>query len=407
MMKPLLLPVLLILLLIRPSSQAADWPQLLGPDRNGTSNEGPLRSTFDPEPEIDWKHKVGAGLAGPAIADAKVVIFHRVGDLATVDALDAESGKPLWQFTYKTDYRDNFGFDPGPRATPTIADGRVFTYGAEGMLHCLQLDDGKKLWATDTVKTYGSAKGFFGRASAPTVFGDTVILQLDGIVGLDTKTGALKWKATEQAAGYASPALVEIGGQSYTLHLTRSGFVCLDPSNGNVVLEKPFRAKINASVNAATPILIGADEVFLSACYDLGAALWKIDPAKRTIRPTWARGGVLDAHYATPVPAGGKLYGFHGRQESGQELRCIDPIDGTIHWKSPMRPGSLIATKDQLIILTEKGELILAPTSPDGFKPTGRGQILGATTRAIPALADGHLYARDGKNLVRVDLSTP
>ena len=144
----------------------ADWPQLLGVSRDGVATGEEIRNTFD-EPKIAWTHKVGAGLAGPAVVDGKVVIFHRVDDKATVDALDSATGKPAWQFTYTTDYRDSFGFDPGPRATPTIADGRVFTYGAEGMLHCIRLENGERLWAVDTVKEFGSAQGFFGRASAP------------------------------------------------------------------------------------------------------------------------------------------------------------------------------------------------------------------------------------------------
>lgn len=145
--------------------------------------------------------------------------------------------------------------------------------------------------------------------------------------------------------------------------------------------------------------------VFLSACYDVGAALWEIDPAGGKRRETWARGGVLDAHYATPVLIDGNLYGFHGRQETGQELRCIDPLTGDVRWSEAFATGSVIAAGKQLIILTEKGELVIAPADPKAFKPTARGQILGATTRAIPALADSRLYARDSKRLVCVDLS--
>ena len=189
------------------------------------------------------------------------------------------------------------------------------------------------------------------------------------------------------------------------MHLTRTGFVCLDPEDGTVQIKKRFRAEINASVNAATPLLIGKNQVFLSAAYDVGAALWKIDPAKKTTSEVWARGGVIDAHYATPVPVGDHLFGFHGRQETGQQLRCIDPLTGKVAWSQSLTTGSLIAAGKQLVILTEKGELILAPASKDKFAPTARGQILGATARAIPALSDGRFYARDDKNLVCVDLS--
>ena len=398
--------ILIAAALITTSASAGDWPQFLGPNRDGVAPGEKIRASFDPEPKIAWSHKLGDGLAGPAVASGTCIIFHRVGDTATVDALDAKSGKARWQFTYPTDYRDDFGFDPGPRATPTIAAGNVYTYGAEGMLHCLKLSDGSKVWSIDTTAApFGSAKGFFGRASAPIVFGGTLIIQLDGIAGIDVKTGKLLWKATDHEAGYASPTLVEISGKTYSLHLTREGFVCLDPSSGKLLIEESFRAKMHASVNAATPLMVGKDRVFLSACYDVGAAVWEIDPAAGSKREIWARGGVLDAHYATPVLVDGKLYGFHGRQETGQELLCIDPLGGKVLWSENFATGSVIAAGNQLIILTEKGELILAPAEPDGFKPSARGQILGATTRAIPALADARLFARDSKKLVCVDLA--
>jgi outer membrane protein assembly factor BamB len=172
-----------------------------------------------------------------------------------------------------------------------------------------------------------------------------------------------------------------------------------------VLIEEGYRAKMHASVNAATPLMVGKDRVFLSACYDVGAAVWEIDPGAGSKRDLWARGDVLDAHYATPVLVGGKLYGFHGRQETGQELRCIDLLTGKVLWSEAFPTGSVIASGNQLVILTEKGELVLAPADPKVFKPSARGQILGATTRAIPALADSHLYARDSKRLVCVDLS--
>ncbi|MFT4548418.1 MAG: outer membrane protein assembly factor BamB [Pseudoalteromonas tetraodonis] len=391
-------------LLLVSNNIAADWPQFLGPNRNGVVPDETIRSSFDPEPTIAWEHKVGTGHAGAAIAKGKCIIFHRVDDRATVDALDAESGKPLWQFTYQTDYRDDFGFDSGPRATPTIAGGRIYTYGAEGMLHCIDLTGGKQVWSLDT-KKIGSAKGFFGRASSPIVINGKVIIQLDGIRAFNAVNGEPLWHAaTEQEAGYSTPTIAEIGGEIYSLHLTREGFACLDPRAGKVLIEEKFRSTNNASVNAATPLVFDGNKVFLSSCYDVGAALWQINPKDQSKKVVWQRGDVLDAHYATPVPVNGMLFGYHGRQETGQELRCVKLIDGEVLWNEPLATGSLIAIGKQLVILTEKGELILAPTSSKGLKPTARGQILGATTRAASAFAGGFLYARDGKRLVCVDL---
>mgnify|MGYP001815915007 FL=1 len=146
--------------------------------------------------------------------------------------------------------------------------------------------------------------------------------------------------------------------------------------------------------------------MFLSTCSNVGAALWKLDPSAGTVKSLWAAGDRLDCHYATPVPAGERLIGFHGRQETGTVLRCIDAATGEVAWSSERLPaGTVSLAGNTLIVLTERGELILAEADADEFKPTARGQILGNGTRALPAISGGRLYARDTKRLVCVDLN--
>ena len=160
MKKELLISALTITLLTKDCF--SDWPQFLGPHRNGTTqNENvPLEFTHG-EPKIDWKYSIGNGFSGPVVSNGHVIIFHRKGDRAVTDSLNIVDGKPLWTHQYKTDYVDDFGFDNGPRAVPLIDNQRIFTFGAEGMIHCLDTKSGKEIWKRNLRKELGSSKGFF------------------------------------------------------------------------------------------------------------------------------------------------------------------------------------------------------------------------------------------------------
>src|SRR5262245_43688572 len=140
---------------------AGDWPQFLGPTRNGVYSGNDLAAKWPAGgPAVVWKKDVGQGFSAPVATQGRMILFHRIGDKEIVEALDAATGKPIWSFDYPTGYRDDFGFDEGPRAAPTIAGGRVYTFGAEGALHCIDFNTGKKIWGVDTYKKFGVRKGF-------------------------------------------------------------------------------------------------------------------------------------------------------------------------------------------------------------------------------------------------------
>ena len=400
-----------ILLAFSVSLKGGDWPQFLGAYRNGHTKGETLLAEFPGnEPKIIWKHKVGSGFAGPVVSGGKAFIFHRQGNKAILDALSTGDGKTQWTFEYHTDYNDDFGFDNGPRAVPLIHEEKVYLLGAEGTVHCINAKTGTCIWSFDLRQQLNSQKGFFGRACSPLIIEDSLILQAGGksagIIGLDIQTGKLKWKATDHEAGYASPVVATIDGQKIAVCFTREGIVCLNPSNGRIIVEHAHRSSMHASVNAATPVMVANDRVFISACYGVGATLWKIIPGENKLDPIWKTNQKLDCHYATPVHFNGHLIGFHGRQETGTELRCIDSLTGDIKWQSGrMAAGSVTLAGKTLIIVTERGELILAKASENSFKPAARGQILGADTRAMPALSNGHLFARDKRHLVCVQIN--
>ncbi|WP_040547851.1 PQQ-binding-like beta-propeller repeat protein [Pedosphaera parvula] len=407
----------LIIVCLAMANQAwsTNWPQFLGPARNGVYSGSDLADAWPGEgPPILWQKSIGQGFSAPVVTDHKLILFHRLADKETIEALDANTGKQLWYLAYPTHYSDDFGFDEGPRATPCIADGFVCTFGAEGMLNCLNLSDGKKQWSVDTRKEFGARKGFFGIVCSPLVEGNAVLLNVGGtdnasIVAFDKSTGKTLWKSYNDEASYSAPTVATINGNRYALFLTRSALVALNPVDGKVYFTYPFRPPLGASVTAATPQVIG-DLIFISGSYGNGAVLLRIKDGKP--EKVWAAQDVLSNHYATSIYHDGFLYGIDGRTDPGFQpgpsLRCVELKTGKVRWKQDdFGAATLTLAGDQLLIVTERGELIRAKASPDSFQPIARAEVLPNHIRSYPAIADGLFYARSKDKLFCLDLRKP
>ena len=193
-MRTLMFRLAAIVLALGVEAAAYDWPQFLGPDRNGIYRGPALAEKWGANgPRVVWRKSVGQGFSGPVVASDRLILFHRLASEEVVEALDVRTGAPQWRYAYPTSYRDDFGFDEGPRAVPVVADGVVYTFGAEGQLHAVDLKTGKRIWSEDTRKRFGVAKGFFGAAGSPLVEGGKVLANIGGrnagIVAFDAKAG--------------------------------------------------------------------------------------------------------------------------------------------------------------------------------------------------------------------------
>jgi outer membrane protein assembly factor BamB len=391
---------------------AADWPQFLGPTRNGVYTGPPLAESWPSTgPRVVWRKQVGQGFAGPAVAGGRVILFHRVAREEIVESLDAATGAAQWRHAYPTTYRDDFGFDEGPRAVPVVAGGRVFTFGAEGMLSALDLATGRQIWSVDTKRRFSVPKGFFGQAGSPLVDDGRVIANVGGtdggksagIVAFNAETGAVLWTATNHEASYSSPVIGTFGGKKLALFFTRQALVGLDPATGAQLFQRTWRSRSQASVNAASPLVVN-DLIFISATYETGATVLRVSGS--ALEPLWASDEALSNHYATSVHHDGHLYGFHGRQEFGQALRAVELATGKVRWSQErFGAGTVVLAGNRLVIVRENGELVLAAAAPDAFHPVARAQILQGPVRAYPALSDGLLFARNSSDtLVCLDL---
>lgn len=393
------------------AASASDWPQFLGPDRNGVYEGPPISASWTGDgPKRLWEKKVGQGFAGPAVVGSRVILFHRVGDKEVVESLAAATGASQWRYEYATSYRDDFGFDEGPRSVPVVAESIIYTFGAEGVLSAVAVETGKLLWSVKTAERFKVAKNFFGAAGSPLVLDSRVLLNVGGaeagLVAFEAKTGELLWSATRDEASYSSATSGMLGGERLALFYTRGGLEIVDPATGTVKQQFPWRSRSRASVNAATPLVID-DVVFLSASYGTGAAALRFGTSGLT--KLWSSDEALSSHYATAVHRDGVLYGFHGRQEYGQSFRAVELLTGKVLWdEGGFGAGTVTLAGDKLVLVRESGELVVAEASPKGFRALARARLLKGTVRAYPALADGVLYIRSESTLAAFDLrATP
>ncbi len=385
------------------TASAGDWPQILGPQRNGHAAKDEQLAASWPAggPKLRWSKKIGSGFAAVAVASGKAILFHRDGDEQIAAAFDAASGKPLWQTKYKTRYVSSISDDNGPRATPVIHDGRVYFLGADGMLACLALDSGTEIWIRQLAADFNIPDSYFGTGSTPIVEGDLLLVNVGGrrragIVAFRLDDGKTAWQATDEAASYSAPIATTIAGQRHAIFVTRLNVVALDPATGKVRFEFPF-GKRGPTVNAAVPLMC-EDKLFVTASYGIGSVMSKIDSDRAT--EVWS-GQDMASQYTTCVYEGGVLYGCDGRADQPPaHLRALDAKTGRVLWsQEEFGVAHLILAGDKLLALKDDGTLVLLAASKEKFSALASAKVLDNTTRAIPALAGGLLYVRDTDTL--------
>ncbi|MEY4324175.1 MAG: hypothetical protein RIS24_346 [Verrucomicrobiota bacterium] len=387
-------------------SAAEDWPQFLGPTRDGQSPSVTLDAVPKEGWPLRWKAPVGEGFSGPVVVSNSVYLFHRSEGQEVLSAYRATDGSLRWKHALPTSYSAQFGGTEGPSATPAADHQRVFALGASGKLRAVSVTDGRLLWQVDCAERFGAESGFFGFGSSPLLLGDRLIVQVGGpeacVVAFAVSDGRVLWKAGTDEAGYGSPVPRTRSGRQEVLCFHRAGLLVLDPANGVERARFPWRAGMHASVNAATPLAVD-DGIFLTSSYGVGAVLLK--PDGKTLRPAWSGDESLSSHFATPVLVDGFLYGFHGRQESGPDFRCIEASSGKVRWSLERAgSGSVLAAGRKLLLLMESGEVRVLEANPEKPVEKGRFQAGGSGARALPALALGRFLFRDRAHLLCLEI---
>ena len=391
-------------------SPAGDWPQILGPHRTGVAAEDETLSDRWPDsgPQELWRRPVGRGYAGLAVAAGRGFLFHREGDREIIEAVDAATGKTLWRADQATRFRPQVGGSDGPLCVPTVAADRVITFGAQGVLTCLDAASGRQLWQRQTHQEFDAAEGYFGAGSAPLVIGPRVIVNVGGrgdagLVGFDLESGEAVWQATKAPASYAAPRAVLVGDRPHVLVVTRYRCLLLDPASGLIHWEFPFGMR-GPTVNAATPLAFrdrdGNQRLLVTAAYGIGSVCATFDT--RAAVPVWQGTDSLASQYCTPILRDGRLTCIDGRDDvPPTALKHVDAATGDVLWQEPnFGYGTLLAADGKLLAVKTDGELLLLRASAAGVEFLGRARPLPGTLRALPALSAGRLYIRDDTTLV-------
>jgi outer membrane protein assembly factor BamB len=388
-------------------AHAGDWPQVLGPNRDGIAAADERLAEAWPAdgPPVEWRRDVGAGYAGIAVASGRAVLFHRVGKSEVVEAIDAATGKTLWSDGHPTTFTPQVGGGDGPLCTPVIHDGRVIVFGAQGILGCLDLATGRRLWQRDTHREFDAPEGYFGAGSTPLVVGGNVLVNVGGsrqeagIVAFDLGTGATAWKATAEPASYSSPVEVDIAGVPHAVVVTRYQCLLVEAATGAVKWRFPFGMR-GPTVNAATPLVMAAGgaaekRLLVTAAYGIGSVNASFDG--KAAQTLWEGTESLASQYCTPIATQGILLAIDGRDDvPPAELKAVDAATGRVLWvERGFGYGTLLSADGKLIAAKTDGELVLMRADAKDMHVLARARPLAGTIRALPALAAGRLYVRD------------
>jgi outer membrane protein assembly factor BamB len=343
------------------------------------------------------------------LSEGLLILAHRVGDEMLVNCYQMLTGKTNWSSRFPMKFRDGEGRDSGPRPTPAIKGDKVFVCNTDGFLACLDMKNGATIWSRKTKGDFKSDATWHGSVSSPLVIDRAVVVQVGGtnsagVVAFDGATGNVLWKALNERATASSPVLVTVGGKSQLLVITRTAVHALNPDTGTEYWSFPTRRQTTGNLYAASPVVFG-DSLFIAGGYGLGAQLLQFESDRP--KKLWHLNDALSTHFANAIQDGEFLYGFHGHPglPEGRNFRCIEVASGKVIWEQMQTAsGTITRAGDNLLILLETGELVLARATPKTLQAKSRAQVVGRPTRSYPAIVDGYAFIKGPKELVCLDL---
>ncbi len=446
------------LMLLAGVAFAEDWPEWRGKGRLGVVNETGLLEMF-PESglKVKWRTPIHSGYAGPSVAAGRVFVtdFETIKQAAgtqldatmnmrranglqgreRIVALEEKSGKVLWTSAWDSDYTGIMeSYALGPRITPTVDGDRVYVQGAMGRLRCLNVQTGALLWEKDYIRDFGLQIPVWGMTSAPIVDGPRLIVIAGGkgdakVIAFDKVTGKLLWKALSSERdepGYAPPFLLQAGGARQLIVWHPQAVTSLDPSTGEQYWELPWNVKSTGLI-VATPVK-HENQLFLSCFYN-GSYMIELDPSAPKAKLAWKSTSdseittdALHSIISTPVIDGDYIYGVC----SYGQFRCLEARTGKRVWETQAVTGEkarwasafLVKNGDRYFINNDRGELIIAKLSPEGYKEISRTELIKPTStlgigrrerKAVhwshPAYANRMLYTRNDEEIIAVSLA--
>jgi outer membrane protein assembly factor BamB len=381
----------------------ADWPQWRGPARDGVASTFTAPTTWPAQLTKRWQATVGLGHASPVVAGNRIVVHTRVANREVVTAYDLASGKQLWQDGVDAPYKMNeaaTGHGPGPKATPLISNGRVFTFGISGIFSAHDLATGKLLWrkpATTPVQEYGTS-------SSPIADGANVVAFLGGndagaLTAMDAATGAIKWRWTGDGPGYTSPILATIGGVRQVITQSQNKLIGVNAADGRLLWETPLKTPYGQ--NVVTPLIV--NDVVISAGLDSPTtAYWVTAGLGKgwSATPRW-RNEQVSMYMSSPAASGSMIFGLSNKNRG--QFFAIDATTGKTLWLGKGREAenaSIVRAGDFLMMATTNSELIVAKPSATAFEEVKRYTVADSAMWAHPAFTGRTIIVKDVDKLI-------
>ncbi len=429
------LPVI-VACLLSTNGFADDWPEWMGPRRDNIWREVEILDQF-PEggPEVLWRTKVAGGYAGPAVVGDKVFVtdystsdnvkvsnFNRktFSGVERVLCLDEATGKKIWEHKYPVKY--SISYPAGPRCTPTVRDGLVYTLGAEGHLFCFEAQSGDIVWQKHFPSDYETKSALWGYTNHPLIDGDHLICVVGGegshVVAFDRKTGKEVWKSlTAEEQGYSPPSIINAGGKRQLIVTSKKYIASLNPADGTTFWSVPYDATSGSII--MTPVQVG-DYLYVGG-YSNKNLLLKLAKQRPAVEIVWRdqkRKGISPVN-VQPFVDGSQIYGFDQRGT----LMAVDIPTGERLWQTSepvadKRPAGnatafIVRQADRYFLFTEDGDLVICRLSKAGYQEVDRAKVIEPSNVAsgrkgawsTPAFANRHAYIRNDNEIICIDLT--
>jgi outer membrane protein assembly factor BamB len=385
-----------ILIITAASAWAQDWPQWRGPNRDDKVPGFTAPKTWPQQPNLKWKVTVGHADATPALVGGKLFVFARQDDYEVIQCLDAANGTTLWSNRYEVLAATGAaGSHPGPRSSPTVADGKVITLGVRGTLSCLEADSGKLLWRKDDIRGWPQ----FFTATSPLIADGFCIAQLGGktngvVAAYDLNSGDEKWKWSGDGAAYASPVVMMTGDTKLIITQTDKRLVALNLADGKLAWQTPYVGKGMGAGNYDTPIIDGQTLIYTGG--GRGTIAVKLDKQGESFIATGLWTNMDNSpRFCTPVLKDGFLYGL---SDPGN-FYCIDARTGKTAWTEANGSrggfGSILDAGSVLVALTPKSHLVVFQPNDKEYTEVASMKVADTPTYAQPLLSGNRLFVED------------
>jgi outer membrane protein assembly factor BamB len=391
-------------------AQSSDWPQWGGPDRNFKSAVTRLAASWPAGgPRRLWSRELGEGFSAMAAEGGRLFTMYRKGEQETVVALDAATGKTLWEYRYAAPFSKDYDMSngPGPHATPLVVGDLVLTAGATSRLHCLDKRTGKLVWSHELVKEFNGTVRVNGYSCSPLAYKNLILMLVGGqghaLIAFNQKDGSVVWKKHNFQNSTSSPIIIKVDGQDQLVAFMYGEIVGVDPNNGDLLWSHPH--PVDFGLNTSTPVWGEDNLLFVSSSYNGGSRVLKLtrNGGQTNVEEVWAH-RLMRVHFGTCIRVGDYVYGSSG-DFGPAPFTAVNIKTGKIAWRDrSLVRASFVFAEGRFIILDEDGHLTLATPTAEGLKVHAKVELLTKLSWTVPALAGTTLYVRDRRRVMALDL---